>query len=72
MSPARIAALAAVCAMLGGCLEVEQHPVWVKGQVAGKRDNLPYQVWFHNDKLAWSAAIQNRTLKQNEYIRAKP
>ncbi len=65
-------ALAMLCALLGGCLEVEQYPAWVKGQFAGKPDNLPYQVWFHNDKLAWSAAIQNRTLKQNEYLRAMP
>lgn len=72
MKPARLAALAALTALLSGCLEVEQHPAWVDGQIAGKRDNLPYQVLFHNDKLAWSAAIQDRTLKQNEYNRAKP
>jgi hypothetical protein len=72
MRPARAIALAGLCALLGGCLEVDQHPVWVKGEIAGKPDNLPYQVRFHNDKLAWSAAIQDRTLKQNEYIRANP
>ena len=72
MRPARVMALATLCALLGGCLEVEQQPVWLKGHIAGKADNLPYQVLFHNDKLAWSAAIQDRTLKQNEYIRAKP
>ena len=72
MRPARLCALAALSALLGGCLEVDQYPAWVDGQIAGKRDNLPYQVRFHNDKLAWSAQIQNRTLKQNEYNRAKP
>ena len=72
MRPARTFALAGLCALLGGCLEVDQYPVWMKGEIAGKPDNLPYQVRFHNDKLAWSAAIQDRTLKQNEYIRAKP
>lgn len=72
MKRARIVLLAALCALLGGCLEVEQHSPWVRGEIAGKPDSLPYQVWFHNDKLAWSAAIQNRTLKQNEYLRAMP
>lgn len=72
MRPARTAALAALCALLGGCLEVAQYPAWVNGEIAGKAENLPYQVRFHNDKLAWSAAIQNRTLKQNEYLRALP
>lgn len=71
MRPARILALAA-CALLGGCLEVDQYPAWYEGEIAGKPDNLPYQLRFHNDRLAWSAAIQDRTLKQNEYIRAKP
>ena len=72
MRPARVLLLAGLCATLGGCLEPEQYPVWREGKIAGKADNLPYQVRFHNDKLAWSAAIQNRTLKQNEYIRAMP
>jgi hypothetical protein len=27
---------------------------------------------FHNDKLAWSATIQNRNNLQNEYNRANP
>ena len=72
MKPGRIAMLAALCCVLGGCLEAEQYPAWVKGEIADKRENLPYQVHFHNDKLAWSAAIQNRTLRQNEYNRALP
>ena len=58
--------------LLCGCLEVDQHPPWVDGQIAGKRDNLPYQVHFHNDKLAWAATIENRNLRQNEYLRANP
>jgi hypothetical protein len=44
----------------------------VHGQYAGKPDNLPFQVKFHNDRLAWFAAIQDRNLKQNEYNRANP
>ena len=72
MKPVRLAMLAALCSVLCGCLEAEQYPSWVRGEIAGKRENLPYQVRFHNDKLAWSAAIQNRTLKQNEYLRALP
>ncbi|NNG21940.1 hypothetical protein HGB41_02810 [Massilia sp. ML15P13] len=58
--------------LLGGCLEVDQHPEWLRGQYAGKVDNRPYQVRFHNDRLAWAAAINNRNQKQNEYNRANP
>lgn len=59
----------AAALLLGGCLEVEQHPKWVDGKYAGKRDNLPSQVYFHSDKLFWSAAISDRNHKQNEYLR---
>jgi hypothetical protein len=66
-------AIAAMLAMLlSGCLEVEQHPGWVDGAYAGKRDNRSAQVKFHNDKLAWSAAISDRNQRQNEYNRANP
>ena len=58
--------------LLGGCLEVDQHPEWLRGQYAGKVDNRHFQVRFHNDRLAWSAAVQNRAMKQNEYNRANP
>ena len=65
--------LGAVLAMLlSGCLEVEQHPPWLHGQYAGKPDNRTFQVSFHNDKMAWSAAISNRSLRQNEYNRSSP
>jgi hypothetical protein len=65
--------IGAVLAMLlSGCLEVEQHPAWADGQYAGKPDNRSSQVSFHNDKLAWNAAISNRNQHQNEYNRAKP
>ena len=65
--------LGAVLAMLlSGCLEVEQHPGWVDGQYAGKPDNRSSQLSFHNDKMAWNAAISNRTLHQNEYNRGTP
>lgn len=72
MSPLRLCAVAACAALLAGCLEVDQHPAWVQGEFAGKRDSLPYQVHFNNDKMAWSARVQDRTLKQNEYLRANP
>jgi hypothetical protein len=58
--------------LLCGCLEVEQHPKWVNGQYNGKPDNLPEQAYFHNDRLAWSAAIANRNQLENEYIRDHP
>jgi hypothetical protein len=58
--------------LLCGCLEVEQHSPWRNGQYDGKVDNRPYHVMFHNDRLAWSAVIQNRNNQQNEYNRANP
>ncbi len=58
--------------LLAGCLEVDQHPEWIRGEYAGKQDNRHYQKRFHNDRLAWSATIQNRNQKQNEYNRANP
>lgn len=66
------AGIAVLPLALCGCLEVNQHPAWLEGGYAGKIDQLPYQQLFHRDRLAWSAAIANRTLHQNEYVRAKP
>jgi len=64
--------IAMVPLLLAGCLEVDQHPEWIRGEYAGKTDNRHPQSHFHNDRLAWSAAIQNRNQKQNEYNRANP
>jgi hypothetical protein len=65
--------LAGLLAMLlTGCLEVNQHPGWIDGQYAGKRDNRSAQVSYHNDKLAWNAAVSDRAQRQNEYNRANP
>lgn len=58
--------------LLAGCLEVDQHPAWINGKIAGKKDNRQFQALFHGDKLAWSARIANRNGKQNEYNRANP
>lgn len=58
--------------VLGGCLEVDQYPPWKGGKYGGKVDQMPYQVHFHGDRLAWNATIQNRNLHQNEYNRARP
>lgn len=58
--------------LLAGCLEVDQHPEWLRGEYAGKEDQRHFQQRFHNDRLAWSAAVQNRAMKQNEYNRANP
>ena len=55
--------------MLAGCLEVEQHPPWRHGQYDGKPDNMPQQVNFHNDRLAWTATMLNRNWQQDEYPR---
>jgi hypothetical protein len=58
--------------LLCGCLEADQHPAWRRGQYAGKPDNRHFQALFHNDRLSWSATIQNRNQQQNEYNRANP
>lgn len=63
-------ALVLACLLTAGCLEVNQHPGWQRGEYAGKRDNLAPQVNFHGDRLAWTAAILNRAQRQNEYNRA--
>ena len=57
---------------LTGCLEVDQHPPWVRGEYAGKPDDRHFQRRFHNDRLAWWATVENRNGKQNEYNRANP
>jgi hypothetical protein len=58
--------------LLAGCLEPNQHPNWVHGQYAGKKDDRAFDTHFHHDRLAWWGAIANRTMNQNEYNRASP
>lgn len=72
MKRAHIVATALLPFLLSGCLEVKQHPAWIKGQYAGKPDDLPWQRLFHGDRLAWFAALSDRNSKQNEYNRANP
>jgi hypothetical protein len=72
MNALRYAIAAALAVMLSGCLEVKQHPGWINGEYAGKRDNRSAEVKFHNDKLAWTAAMADRAMRQNEYNRANP
>jgi hypothetical protein len=72
MKPLRYILLILPLALLAGCLEVEQHPNWIKGQYAGKTDNRQFETHFHNDKLAWYGTVQNRNMHQNEYNRANP
>jgi len=66
---ARLAFLLPAAALLAGCLEVEQHPAWKDGRFNGKPDDLRPHALFHNDRLAWYAAINNRNQRQNEYNR---
>jgi hypothetical protein len=61
--------IAGACALLAGCLEVEQHPPWRHGEYNGKQDELPEQRLFHGDRMAWLATIQNRNWLQDEYGR---
>ena len=69
MKTTRILVMALLPLSLSACLEVEQHPPWLHGYYDGKRDNMPFQRNFHNDRLAWNAAIDNRNRRQNEYNR---
>jgi hypothetical protein len=73
MKRMRLAVTALVLLLLGGCsLEVEQHPPWIEGEYNNKRDSLPSAAYFHGDRLAWYAAINNRNRLQNEYNRTTP
>jgi hypothetical protein len=68
----RLLALCLPLTLLAGCLEVDQHPNWVHGMYAGKKDDRPFFRHFHNDKLSWWGTISNRNMNQNEYNRANP
>jgi len=68
----RILILCLPLTLLAGCLEVDQHPNWVHGMYAGKKDDRPSLRHFHNDKLSWWGTISNRNMNQNEYNRANP
>ena len=72
MRAAKLTVVLLLSTLLGGCLEVNQHPGWIRGQYAGKHDDRQFQRLFHNDKLSWNAAIVNRNNQQNEYNRANP
>jgi hypothetical protein len=71
MSALRYGLLLLVLALLplAGCLEVNQHPGWVRGAYDGKKDDRPSQARFNGDRLSWNAVVSNRTQRQNEYIR---
>jgi hypothetical protein len=71
MNRLRLVPVAAACALLAGCLEVEQHPGWRQGQYDGKPDALPQQRNFHGDRLAWIATVMNRNWLQDEYARTR-
>ncbi len=70
MNTLRYALGALMVLMLSGCLEVEQNPAYADGGYAGKKDNRSAQARFNNDKLAQSAALNDRAQHQNEYNRA--
>jgi hypothetical protein len=64
--------LIATALLLTGCLEEDQYPAWREGKYDGKADNLPQQLRFSGDRLAWNAALDNRNRHQNEYARMRP
>ncbi|MDB5959765.1 MAG: hypothetical protein JWP59_1059 [Massilia sp.] len=72
MSKLNCVALAVLGVLLAGCLEVDQHPPYVNGQYAGKRDNRVADTTFRGDNAAWKKAITARASTQNEYNRANP
>jgi hypothetical protein len=69
MRAAALCLAAGACLLLAGCLEVQQHPLWRDGQYNGKPDNLPQQRFYHGDRMAWNATIENRNWLQDEYGR---
>lgn len=71
MRPATLLPFAGACLLLAGCLEVEQHPMWRQGAYDGKPDNLPQQVLYHGDRMAWASTVQNRNWLQDEYPRTE-
>ena len=68
----RFALPLAAALLLGGCLEVDQHPAWDGGAYDGKTDSLPHERHYAGDHLAWNAAIVDRNHLQNEYRRFTP
>jgi hypothetical protein len=71
MKPALLLGVAAACALLAGCLEVPQHPLWRDGAYRGKHDELPQQTFYHGDRMDWMATIDNRSRQQDEYPRTE-
>jgi hypothetical protein len=64
-------------ALLAGCLEVDQHPHWVKGQYAGKKDDRHFQTHFHNDRLSWWGTISQpqpapERIQPGQSLRSRP
>lgn len=72
LPPPTLLAAALLPLLLTGCLEIDQYPVWRNGEYNNKPDDLPQKAYFHNDRLAWNAAITNRNHLQNEYERTHP
>lgn len=64
-----VAALGLATTLLAGCLEVEQHPRWIRGAYDGKPDQRAEHAHFAGSRLSWNAAVANRTQLQNEYQR---
>ena len=72
MNKRNVVALLALAGLLAGCLEVEQHPPYVKRAFAGQRDNRAADVTFKGDNAAWKKAVDERNRGQNEYNRVHP
>lgn len=64
--------LLAGAALLSGCLEVDQHPRWMDGHYRGKADARTPDARFHGDRMAWHAAVADRTTLQDEFTRVGP
>lgn len=67
-----LALLAAASALvLPGCSE-RPTVVYKQGYYQGKADTQPWNnAKFKGDKASWEAAIKQRELAQNEYLRAQ-
>ena len=69
-----------VALLVTGCERDERPTIYKKGEYQGKRDMKPWDnqpnewsrsAWNAGDRASWEAAIRQRNLNQNEYLRTQ-
>lgn len=60
-------------ALLSGCGEYKQKVEYENGGYQGKQDTRMWESErFMNDRSVWKQMINERTQRQNEYVRTEP